>query len=78
MKYYRTEFQGPEISNRDSISVWQEKGSKDIAAVTNEKAREILKNHHPDPLPDKVRKEMHAVVGRAKKTDGKNFLKAPL
>lgn len=67
LKYYRTEYQRAEISNRDSISVWKEKGSKDLATVANEKAREILENHRPDPLPDKVREEIHAVVKRAEK-----------
>jgi len=67
LKHYKAEYQPAVISNRDSVENWQKKGSKDLATVANEKAIEILENHRPEPLPDKVREEMHGVVERAKK-----------
>lgn len=40
----------PPLANRDAPAVWEEKGAPDMRAVANEKAREILAQHHPDYL----------------------------
>lgn len=42
----------PEIIDRMRYDRWVKKGSKDMAARANERAREILETHQVPPLPD--------------------------
>jgi trimethylamine--corrinoid protein Co-methyltransferase len=52
MKTYKTEHFLPDQCNRDNLDTWLMKGGKDWAAMSTEKAREILKAHTPAPLSD--------------------------
>lgn len=46
----------PQIADRDTPKAWQDKGAPDAWSVAREKARDILKNHHPTYLtPDQDR-----------------------
>ena len=65
LKYYRTEYQAAEISNRQSIGDWRKHGKKDLAQVAREKALDLLENHQPHPLPEDIREQIHGVVERA-------------
>ena len=40
----------PALANRDEPRTWAEKGAKDVWAVANAQAREILETHRPDYL----------------------------
>ncbi len=42
----------PTISDRERFGRWEEKGSKDLAARANDRARKLLAKHIPAPLPD--------------------------
>jgi trimethylamine--corrinoid protein Co-methyltransferase len=50
MKMFKTEHWLPDLCNRDNLDTWRMKGGKDWAEACTEKAREILKNHTPEPL----------------------------
>ena len=54
MKMYKTEHWLPDQCNRDNLDTWLMKGRKDWAAMSTEKAREILKTHTPAPLSGAV------------------------
>lgn len=60
----------PEIFDRDNRDSWEEKGSKDLYQVALEKAKEILANHKPAPIPDNIQKEMREIVNEAEKEAG--------
>ncbi len=52
----------PQQIDRRMRQFWNEKGAKDLATVCDEKAREILETHQPDPLPDGVHEELLAII----------------
>jgi len=52
----------PKFIDRRMRQFWNERGSKDLATVCDEKAREILETHHPDPLPDGVHEQLLAII----------------
>jgi trimethylamine---corrinoid protein Co-methyltransferase len=60
----------PETFDRDMRDSWEEKGSKDLYQVSLEKAKEILANHKPAPIPDNIQKEMREIVNEAEKEAG--------
>ena len=45
---------------------WEEKGSKTLTEVAKIKAKEILANYQPKPLPDSVKDEIDDIFVRAK------------
>ena len=49
-------------NNRDS---WTAAGSKDIVEKSYEKAREILENFKPEPLPENIQKQLVEIVKEA-------------
>jgi trimethylamine--corrinoid protein Co-methyltransferase len=57
----------PTLSDRLTWEKWRDKGSKDIATVAWEKAREILKTHEPTPLPEEVDAELDRILEAAAK-----------
>ena len=52
----------PQYIDRRMRQFWMERGSKDLATVCDEKAREILETHQPDPLPDGVHDQLLAII----------------
>lgn len=60
----------PEIFDRDIRGSWEEKGSKDLYQVALEKAKEILANHKPAPIPDNIQQQMREIVNEAEKEAG--------
>lgn len=52
----------PIFIDRRMRQFWKERGSKDLATVCDEKAREILETHQPDPLPDGVHEQLLAII----------------
>lgn len=40
----------PQLADRDDPKTWQEQGAKDAWTRANEKAREVLRSHHPEYL----------------------------
>ena len=52
----------PELIERMRYEKWEEKGSKDIAARANERARQILDEHQVPPLPEAAEEEINQVL----------------
>jgi len=62
LKYFKTEYYRPRIFNRGTREIWQSKGAKDLNENARERAKAILKEHKPTPLPDHVLKELDSIV----------------
>jgi len=52
----------PQYIDRRMRQFWNQRGSKDLTTVCDEKAREILVTHRPDPLPDGVHDQLLAII----------------
>ena len=52
----------PELIDRSGMEMWRASGATDSYQRALEKTRDILQNHRPDPLPDKVRAEMRSII----------------
>jgi trimethylamine---corrinoid protein Co-methyltransferase len=52
--HFKKEFWRPFLLNTDRHEAWMNKGAKKAGDKADEKAREILKNHAPKPLPQKI------------------------
>ncbi len=61
LKHVRTHSQ-PEFIDRSRMEKWKSAGATDSYAKAAEKTCDILQNHKPEPLPDKVLKEMQAII----------------
>lgn len=57
----------PAITNRKKWAVWESKGAKDMGQRAREKARQILKEHHPQYLSLKLCQELDKFAQRAQK-----------
>ena len=57
-KNFRQELWFPEFINRDNLSLWQEKGRQQLIQRLNDKAKQIIRDHKPTPLPDDVLKRI--------------------
>jgi trimethylamine--corrinoid protein Co-methyltransferase len=64
MKHMRETSQ-PELMDRRVREDWEARGAGDMYARALAKAREILADHRPEPLPDDVRRRVRAIVDRA-------------
>ena len=62
----------PQIFDRRMREEWEAYGRPDIYAVATQKARDILENHIPDPLPDDVRQTIRSIVSEAEAELGVN------
>ena len=60
-KYMRDQSQ-PESIDRSIREEWEKSGGSDIYQRSSEKARDILENHKPEPLPDNVLATMRSIV----------------
>ncbi|MBS3765033.1 trimethylamine methyltransferase family protein [Candidatus Bipolaricaulota bacterium] len=63
---YRDLYQ-PKLLDRKGYDSWKEAGAKDLRERASEKAKEIVENHEPEPLPDEVIREMDGVLDEAEK-----------
>ena len=60
----------PEILDRRTREDWEERGSTDLYTQARETARDILREHHPEPLPDDVAARIHAIVEETDRAAG--------
>jgi trimethylamine--corrinoid protein Co-methyltransferase len=60
-QYMQTHSQ-PEFIDRNRMEKWRESGATDIYQRALEKTRDILQNHKPLPLPDKVLSEIRSII----------------
>ncbi len=64
----RRHFRGnwfPNLLDRGSCAAWLAKGGKTLRQRANEKVRQILATHCPEPLPDGVPAQLAAAIARA-------------
>ena len=52
----------PELINRKAKEEWKAAGGKDIYTTSVEKARSILENHKPEPLPKGVSNKIKSII----------------
>ena len=52
----------PDLIDRKGMEDWKAAGGKDIYRKASEKARDILDNHKPEPLPDNVVAEIKSII----------------
>jgi trimethylamine--corrinoid protein Co-methyltransferase len=52
----------PEFLDRNRMEKWKAMGAVDSYAKAAEKTRHILKNHKPEPLPDKVVADIQSII----------------
>ncbi len=52
----------PEFIDRSRMEKWKAAGAVDSYSKAAEKTREILQNHKPEPLPDRVLEDMQAII----------------
>jgi trimethylamine--corrinoid protein Co-methyltransferase len=62
LKHFKREFWFPELMNRDAINYWEDKGRPELVNRLRAKAKWILKEHRPSPLPDDVLKKISNIL----------------
>jgi len=65
MKFLRGERYVPSLLYRNSREAWEEGGSKTFVERAREKARAILQEHEPNPLPEDVSRDLDDLVSDA-------------
>ena len=64
------ELSQPEFLDRRVREDWEERGSRDLYATCIEKARDIIREHVPEPVPEDVAARVHAIVEEADRAAG--------
>jgi trimethylamine--corrinoid protein Co-methyltransferase len=64
-QFFRSEHWYPSLCNRKPAGIWEKEGAKSMVAVAVEKAREILRDHCPDTLPESVEQELDSIRSHA-------------
>jgi trimethylamine--corrinoid protein Co-methyltransferase len=57
----------PKLFDRGNYDSWMEEGKKTLGQRANEKVREILEAHVPEPLPGETQRRIAAIIERAEK-----------
>jgi len=52
----------PEFMDRRRMEKWKAAGARDSYQQALEKTRDILQNHRPDPLPEKVLADIRSII----------------
>lgn len=65
LKFLRGERQEPNILYRNSRELWEVDGSKSFTERARERARKIIQEHQPNPLPDDISKALDSMVNDA-------------
>jgi trimethylamine--corrinoid protein Co-methyltransferase len=60
----------PQILDRRTRDDWQARGSKDLYTEALEKARDIVAEHRPEPLPGDVAAKIRAIVEETDRAAG--------
>ncbi len=57
----------PKITNREQWTPWMASGGKDMRQRANDRARQILAEHHPKPLTDDQEREIDRIAAEAQR-----------
>lgn len=64
LKHYRERWY-PSLFERSNYQTWLEKGGKNLADRSSERVEQILAEHKPEPLPDRVKEKLAEIVEKA-------------
>lgn len=64
-RHFRSEMWLPRLINRQRFDSWVAGGSTTMLDRANERVRDILEHHAPEPLPADVQKRLREIVDRA-------------
>lgn len=64
LRHFRSQFWFPRLMDRSNYSRWASEGAKSMGDRIAEMTQTILREHHPDPLPKDVIRELEAIVAR--------------
>lgn len=53
----------PKIFDRTDLTTWVKQGRREAGEIARERAMEILKQHHPEPLRRETRREIDKILG---------------
>ncbi len=67
VKYMRPHTWFPRVTNREQWTPWMTGGGLDMRQRANERARQILAEHHPKPLTDDQEREIDRIALEAQK-----------
>ncbi len=67
---YRRSQSQPMLIDRKNRDTWIKNGSRDMSDRAMEKAKWILANHTPTPLPDSAKEALRNIVRRVEKEKG--------
>jgi trimethylamine--corrinoid protein Co-methyltransferase len=70
MKMFRKEHYMPMLLDRRSRDAWEADGGRGMEIAAREKAKQILKDHHPEPLPRDVLIQGDAFVKEVMRSHG--------
>lgn len=65
LKFLEREIYIPKLFDRRSEEGWAKAGAKELHALARKKARKILKEHFPDPLPKDTQQKLKEIVREA-------------
>jgi trimethylamine--corrinoid protein Co-methyltransferase len=65
LRFYREEQWQPKFINRDNVEIWQTKGGKSYGEIVTEKAKEILRTHKSERLPESVLNRLAQIAQKA-------------
>ena len=63
----RKEIWVPELADRESWTMWEQKGSLTMTDRIKLKVKNLIASHNPHPLPDGVPEKIEAILARAEK-----------
>ena len=64
------ELSQPEVLDRRVREDWEARGARDLYTTCLEKARDIIREHVPEPVPDDVAARVHAIVDETDRAAG--------
>lgn len=65
---FKEEHFSPSLSERKSYEDWEKGGRKSVVDKARKRAKSLLKNHEPKPLPDSAEKEIDELIKEAERT----------
>ncbi len=67
LDHFKDEAWVPDLFSRRSMEDWEKKGSKTMKDAAQEKVKEILEGHEPEPLGEEVSEEIESIISSVKK-----------
>jgi trimethylamine--corrinoid protein Co-methyltransferase len=69
LNWFKKEYYKPTLSNRETRSVWEKSGSKDIRQEARKQAKKILAEHEPEPIDKTCWKEITEIIKEVEKRE---------